>query len=462
MTTTPPTVATPSTSAGAGPTQDGILYPRAAALGGCTAHNAMIWVYPHDADWDAIAAATGDDSWSAASMRRLFQKIENCRHRPVHRWLARLGIDVTGHGWRGWLPVEHAVPWEALTDTRLRRVVIDAGIAAMRLAPRSAGSPPLVLDRVVRSERPAPDPRQRQRHSLRAAHDRSAPSRRHARAIARRAGSVSRSTHHPARDAGHARPAGRPADGRTASSSDAARACTGRTSHRAPSAGEVGEAYASREVILSGGAFNTPQLLMLSGIGPSGRAARARHHRAGGAAWRGTQPAGPLRGQRRLAHGLSRVAHLPRRHVPRVAMPPTAAGMTAGAGLYATNGAVLTVFTRSTVAGTLPDLFVMAMVARFDGYAPGVLGEPRHRTQLPVLGRAEGAHEEHRRRGDAEERRPAAIRRTSTSASGWTAAPTICRAVADGVRFVRRLNDRLRAYGNTRHRGRAGPGGRDR
>ena len=32
---------------------DGIWYPRAGALGGCTAHNAMIFVYPHNADWNA-------------------------------------------------------------------------------------------------------------------------------------------------------------------------------------------------------------------------------------------------------------------------------------------------------------------------------------------------------------------------------------------------------------------------
>ena len=34
---------------------DGVLYPRAGTLGGCTAHNAMILVYPHNADWNQLA-----------------------------------------------------------------------------------------------------------------------------------------------------------------------------------------------------------------------------------------------------------------------------------------------------------------------------------------------------------------------------------------------------------------------
>ncbi len=55
---------------------DGFLYPRAGTLGGCTAHNAMIWVYPHNADWDGIAALTGDASWAAPAMRRYFERIE--------------------------------------------------------------------------------------------------------------------------------------------------------------------------------------------------------------------------------------------------------------------------------------------------------------------------------------------------------------------------------------------------
>src|SRR5271170_5486354 len=89
---------------------DGVLYPRAGTLGGCTAHNAMIMVYPHDADWDGIAELTADSSWSADNMRRYFQRLENCHHRPLSRWLSKLGINPTRHGYRGWLHTEKAVP----------------------------------------------------------------------------------------------------------------------------------------------------------------------------------------------------------------------------------------------------------------------------------------------------------------------------------------------------------------
>src|SRR5215475_447561 len=74
---------------------DGVLYPRAGTLGGCTAHNAMIMVYPHNADWNGISDLTGDPSWRAENMRRYFTRIENCRHRWPWRLLSKLGINWT-------------------------------------------------------------------------------------------------------------------------------------------------------------------------------------------------------------------------------------------------------------------------------------------------------------------------------------------------------------------------------
>ena len=76
---------------------NGILYPRAGTLGGCTAHNAMILVYPHNADWDGIARLTGDSSWNAeaqGSLRRISLLGTALRQWPPgrepgrHRWRA--------------------------------------------------------------------------------------------------------------------------------------------------------------------------------------------------------------------------------------------------------------------------------------------------------------------------------------------------------------------------------------
>lgn len=58
----------------------GLFYPRASTLGGCTAHNAMFTVCPHNSDWDHLAKVTGDPSWYSARMRQYFQRLERCRY----------------------------------------------------------------------------------------------------------------------------------------------------------------------------------------------------------------------------------------------------------------------------------------------------------------------------------------------------------------------------------------------
>ena len=91
----------------------GVLYPRAGTLGGCTAHNALIFIAPHDSDWDGIAALTGDPSWRAAEMQRYFRRVEDlpappdlaaalpARPRPDGAWLGRLARDRGRHAARG-------------------------------------------------------------------------------------------------------------------------------------------------------------------------------------------------------------------------------------------------------------------------------------------------------------------------------------------------------------------------
>ncbi|MDH7447770.1 GMC family oxidoreductase N-terminal domain-containing protein [Aquimarina sp. 2201CG14-23] len=79
----------------------GILYPRGATIGGSTAVNAMITVYPHASDFEYIADLTGDESWRAENMREYFKRLENCEY-----LLTREAIR-EDHGIDGWLPTNY-------------------------------------------------------------------------------------------------------------------------------------------------------------------------------------------------------------------------------------------------------------------------------------------------------------------------------------------------------------------
>jgi choline dehydrogenase-like flavoprotein len=87
---------------------NGVFYPRTGTLGGCTAHNAMILVYPHDWDWDQVADLTGDSSWDPGQMRTYFERIENCHHRRFDARDQQLGFNPSRHGYGGWLHTETA------------------------------------------------------------------------------------------------------------------------------------------------------------------------------------------------------------------------------------------------------------------------------------------------------------------------------------------------------------------
>jgi choline dehydrogenase len=108
--------------------QPGIFYPRAAAVGGCTAHHAMITVYPHHSDWQKLADLTGDPSWSPERMRTLFERLEDCRYLP--RVTGQSRDAATRHGFAGWLPVSMPDPTLALEDPELLRLVFRAFLAA--------------------------------------------------------------------------------------------------------------------------------------------------------------------------------------------------------------------------------------------------------------------------------------------------------------------------------------------
>jgi choline dehydrogenase len=349
--------------------KDGVLYPRVGALGGCTAHNAQIMVYPHNMDWDGIATLTGDNSWRAENMWQYFQRLENCQHRPIHRLLSKLGIDLTRHGWKGWLHTEKVIPEAVFDDFNLIKVILQSVHAAFK----GIGEPVEDLKWLVAGGADPNDWRLVKDNAV-GLHYTPLTTRGHRR-MGTRERLLETAKAHPGNlqirlnclatrvlfDAnqravgveylegpGLYRASGIPGDG----------------------PGVVREIRAAREVILAGGAFNTPQLLMLSGIGP------AQHLKDIGIQVRVDLPGVGTNLQDRYEVGVTNRMKFKAWEVLEQARyergDPLYQEWAAGKkSVYASNGAVLGVIKRSAPQRAVPDLFCFALLGDFTGYFPG-------------------------------------------------------------------------------------------
>lgn len=347
---------------------DGIWYPRAGCLGGCTAHNAMIIVYPHNQDWDQLATLTGDPSWGADNMRTYFQKLENCQHRPDLRILARAGINPSRHGFDGWLHTDITIPPAALTDFELEATL------AKSLAAELDGLPS-PLKRAEWLVVGKGDPNDWRLVSDNAYGLRYPPlsTRNHTR-IGTRERLIETQEKYPANltielealvtrvlfDSNN-----------RAIGVEYLKGARLYQAHANPSAepGEARQALASREVILAGGAFNTPQLLMLSGIGPKGE---LEQH---GIEVRIDLPGVGSNLQDRYEVGVvNRVKEdwvVLKGSKYAKGDPQYAEWESSRDGVYGSNGAVLAVIRRSAEERPVPDLFCFALLGDFRGYFPG-------------------------------------------------------------------------------------------
>ena len=171
--------------------------------------------------------------------------------------------------------------------------------------------------------------------------------------------------------------------------------------HRQPSAseGEPRTVRAAREVILAGGAFNTPQLLMLSGIGP--RAVLEQH----GIKVRVDMPGVGRNLQDRYEIGVVNRMSQPWSVLngARFAKDDRLFGewLRDRTGMYVSNGAALAVSLRSQAHRRVPDLFCMALLARFQWILPRIFARHRGASRLSHLGRSQGTHEQSCWRGHA-------------------------------------------------------------
>jgi choline dehydrogenase len=379
--------------------EDGVWYPRAGALGGCTTHNAMITVLPNDADWDAIADLTGDDSWKAERMHAYFRRLENCHYVPrpnslrsiVERVLqpaaAAVGVDpelldaAHGHGFDGWLGTSEANPTLAFRDPAIIAIVLKAvkealgqevGDPLRRLTtlfdPNDArnvakGFEGLAATPLAVAGGKRNGPRE---FLLRTQQEPSAKLTIQKHALAakilfegRRAIGVEY------------------LDGPHLYKADPA----ARTRGAAPAA-PVRQIRARKEVIVAAGAFNSPQLLKLSGVGPRAELTRF-----------GIDVVADLPGVGENLQDRYEVAVVSRfksdfRVLDDATFALPEAGVAdpaferwkTGQGLYTTNGSIIGIIKRSKPSLKSPDLYIFGLPGFFRGYVPGWSKETeRHR-----------------------------------------------------------------------------------
>ncbi len=437
----------------------GVFYPRAAALGGCTAHNAMIFMPPHDSDWDHIAKLTGDRSWRASCMRRHVRRVEACHHRRVWRALRWLGIDPTGHGWNGWLHTEKSMPLEALGDEEMVRMVAESAHEFVHSLP----NPLLSILRWLR--RPGdPNARVWGQGSFEGLCYTPLSTSGHQRTGARERVMQVASKHkeflHVELDALATRVIFDQAG--TASGVEYLKGARLYRAHSvcSDSPGDRREVRASREVVLCGGAFNTPQLLMLSGIGP------AAHLREHGIPVRADLPGVGSNLQDRyevaVTHRMQRAWSVldgarferddplwqrwsdSRRQVPlwrRWRRPD--------AGMYGSSGAAIALIRRSAPALPEPDIFCMALPTRFDGYSHGYSQVIQHHHDYLTWAVLK-AHTLNRAgtvRLRSADPRDTPLVNFRYFEEGSDAAGNDLQAVVQAIRFVRRLTAPLIASG---------------
>jgi choline dehydrogenase len=368
--------------------QNQIWYPRAGTLGGCTAHNAMITVVPQDDDWNSIAELTGDSTWGADNMRQYFERLENCHYVPapgsvkgnIGKIVSDLGglfhgkddgqDETGGHGFNGWLGTSEADPGLVLKDDQLVRLLLDGVKSALteHLGPVNVGiethfdpndirfrdsSPegliftPVAVESgkrngprefLLRTQQQSPDKLTILQNAL----------------ATRVLFEGTRAIGVEFIEQAHLYRA------------DPQAAGDGSSLPRR-------QASAKREVILSAGAFNSPQLLMLSGVGPPDQLAKFAIPMVVNLPGVGTN----LRDRYEVAVVSCFARNFELIDQATFTLPDPQPDLCMqqwlqdGSGIYGTNGALIGMILRSAKELKEPDLYILGIPASFRGYQPG-------------------------------------------------------------------------------------------
>jgi choline dehydrogenase len=334
----------------------------------------MITVAPHPSDFDNIARATGDASWSSENMAKYLERLEHNEYQPfldtVYKiadglhldGVKKLIIEKSAHGFDGWLETTRPDPAliaKFATDPMVRAQVM----AAAEEAVRTSRSPAEFVSRLTS----AFDPNlrgQATREGLTftplavgADGKRSGPKdylldvqRRYPDRVTIKTGALADRVLF---------------DGDRATGVEFMQG-EGLYGNDAGDPKKV-SVHAKREVILSAGAFNTPQLLMLSGIGP-----REELEKNGIPVRKDLQGVGKNLQDRYEVSVVDRMKHpfdlyKEAKFAADESDPAYREWMT-GKGPYTTNGSVIALVKKSDPALAEPDLYIFGVPGDFRGY----------------------------------------------------------------------------------------------
>jgi choline dehydrogenase len=457
--------------------EDGVWYPRAGTLGGCTAHNAMITVTPQDQDWNYIAAITGDETWSAENMNKYFARLENCRYvaRPGSLKYILNGLFWSviallkgrkdwrdwahGHGFSGWLTTSEANAHLVLKDKPILKLLFKA----IKLALKTGLEHPFLalLTRLDPNDlRNAIDMRQGLAFTPLAVANgkRNGPrelllntEKAHPNLTIWKHSLATKILFEPLKeetlaDGTEVRPR-----------AVGVEFCQGKHLYQAdPAARNSGpqptptkrQVFVSREVIVAAGAFNSPQLLKLSGVGPT------KELKDFGIDVVADLPGVGENLQDRYEVGV--VGEFPKPFVllqgatfapPKAGDPhdPSFLLWEKGQGLYASNGTLIGLLKRSEKTRLEPDLYIFGLPGFFRGYQPGyskLFERQRNRFTWAVL----KAYTNNRAgRVTLRSKDPLKWPRIDfhSFSEGSDTRGTDLDAIVDGVQFVREMNNSL-------------------
>lgn len=446
---------------------NGIWYPRAGTLGGCTAHNAMITVTPQNCDWDHIATVTGDRSWRAENMNTYFARLENCHYQPragsikyiLNGILGSLGglfrgrkdlFDwAHGHGFDGWLTTSEADPLLVLGDDEILKLLL----STVQVAFNSGIEHPLqaLLTRL--------DPNDiRNNKNMReglaftplavSAGKRNGPrdfllrtAKEYKNLTIQLHSLVTRVLFEKQSAIGVEFAQGKhlyQADPQARKQQDWDEPL------------KTAKVYSTREVIVAAGAFNSPQLLKLSGVGPAEELKK----------WN-IDVVADLPGvgenlQDRYEVGV--ISEFPKPFVllkGATFLPPAAGSQEdpsfelweQGKGLYTSNGSLIGVIRRSAKDLPEPDLYIFGLPGTFAGYKPGysqLFERQRNRFTWAVLKAYTKNRSGRVQLRSANPRVWPVIDFNYFSDERNAIGPDV-KAVVDGVQFVREMNKALGA-----------------